>query len=69
MKNSKYTSYDELPLFLNAEMVADLLGVSISKCYALMDEKDFPALRMGSRIVVPKEKFQQWVELRTGGKA
>lgn len=67
MKNSKYTSYDELPLFLNVEMVADLLGVSISKCYGLMNEKGFPSLRMGSRIVVPKEKFRQWVELRTGG--
>ena len=48
-------------------MAADLLGVSISKCYVMMEEKDFPALRMGSRIFVPKEKFQQWVETRTGG--
>lgn len=29
MKESTYTSYDELPLFLNAEIVARLLGVSI----------------------------------------
>ena len=26
------TNYDELSLFLNANMVAELLGVSISKC-------------------------------------
>ena len=62
MKESKYKSYEDLPLFLNANMVAELLGVSISKSYDLMNEKDFPALRMGSRVVVPKDKFRQWVE-------
>ena len=30
MKNSTYKSYDELPLFLNAETTAKLLGISIS---------------------------------------
>ena len=67
MKESKYKSYEDLPLFLNANMVAELLGVSISKCYDLMSEKDFPALRMGSRVVVPKDKFRQWVEQQSGG--
>ena len=33
----------------------------------LMNEKDFPSIRVGSRIVVPKEKFRQWVEQQTGG--
>ncbi len=30
MKQSVYHSYDELPLFLSAKNVAELLGVSIS---------------------------------------
>ena len=42
MKESKYKDYDELPVFLNARMVADLLGVSQSTAYELMHEKDFP---------------------------
>ena len=67
MKVSKYTTYDELPLFLNAEMVAKVLGVSISSAYELMHKTSFPALRVGSRIVVPKEKFCRWVESQTGG--
>lgn len=67
MKRSTYTSYDELPLFLNAEMVAKVLGISISSAYELMHETSFPALRVGSRIVAAKEKFCQWVELQTGG--
>lgn len=67
MKQSKYTTYDELPLFLNAEMVAKVLGISISSAYELMHETSFPALHVGSRIVVPKEKFCQWIEMQTGG--
>ena len=36
MNESIYKSYDELPLFLNARMVAQLLGVSPSSAYELM---------------------------------
>lgn len=69
MKISTYHSYDELPLFLNAELVAKVLGVSISSAYELMHETGFPALRIGNRIVVPKEKFRRWVETQVGGDA
>ena len=49
--------------------VAQALGVSISSAYELMHETGFPALRIGSRIVVPKEKFCRWVDAQTGGDA
>ena len=67
MRESVYKSYDELPLFLNAETVAKVLGVSPSTGYELMHEQDFPILKIGNRIVVPKEKFIAWVEQKTGG--
>ena len=67
MKESKYKSYDDLPLFLNAELVAKVLGVSPASTYELMHEDGFPTLRVGSRMVVPKEKFIQWVEEHTKG--
>ena len=66
MKESVYKSYDELPLFLNAETVAKLLGISPSSGYELMHEKGFPVLLIGNRMVVPKEKFRKWVEENTG---
>lgn len=64
MRESIYKSYEELPLFLNAQMVGKLLGISVSSCYELMHEDGFPVLRIGNRMVVPKEKFLQWVEER-----
>ena len=67
MKVSTYHSYDDLPLFLNAELVAQVLGVSISSAYELMHEETFPSVRVGSRFVVPRDQFRQWVEQQTGG--
>ncbi len=67
MKESVYKTYEELPLFLNAEMVAKVLGVSPSSGYELMHETDFPVLKVGNRMLVPKEKFIQWVEANTQG--
>ena len=67
MKISNCKSYDDLPLFLNASMVSQVLGVSPSSGYELMHTSGFPVLRVGSRMVVPKEKFIQWVEQNTAG--
>ena len=67
LKVSTYHSYDDLPLFLNAELVAKTLGIAPSSAYELMHEASFPTLRVGSRIVVPKEKFIEWVMRGTKG--
>ena len=67
MKESTYKSYDDLPLFLNAATVAKVLGITPSSSYELMHKKDFPALRIGNRVVVPKEAFIRWVDQHTGG--
>ena len=67
MKESIYKSYEELPLFLNAETVAQVLGVAPSTAYELMHEADFPTLKIGNRMVVPKEQFIAWVQRHTKG--
>ena len=67
MKEFVYKSYEELPLFLNAKIVARVLGIAPSSAYELMHESNFPVLKVGSRMVVPKEKFIQWVAQNTGG--
>ena len=67
MKESVYKTYEELPLFLNAAVVSKVLGVSPSSGYELMHETDFPVLKVGNRMLVPKEKFIKWVEKHTQG--
>ena len=48
MKLSVYKSYDDLPLFLNARMVAQVLGVSISTAYELLNDPGFPRCVWGA---------------------
>ena len=67
MKESVYRSYDALPLFLNSNTVSKVLGVSSSSTYELMHTEGFPTLMIGSRMVVPKEQFIQWVSAHTQG--
>ena len=50
-----------------ANLVAQVLGVSPSSGYELMHEPGFPVLRVGSRMVVPKEQFIRWVTEHTEG--
>ena len=67
MKESIYKNYDELPLFLNAKILAEVLGVASSSAYELMHEKGFPVLKVGNRLLVEKSKFKEWIERNTGG--
>lgn len=60
MKQSVYKSYDELPLFFNAESVSKVLGISSTTAYELMHREDFPSIKIGNRLIVSKEKFIEW---------
>ena len=61
-----YKSYDELPLFIDAKTVSGVLGIAQSSAYELMHEEGFPTLKIGARMVVPKEKFIKWVNENVG---
>ena len=55
MNECTYKSFDELPLMLNVVQVAAVLGISRAGAYELVHSEGFPALKIGSRIVVPKD--------------
>ena len=67
MKKSEYRSYDDLLLFLNAEIVAKALGVLPSSGYESLYEPGFPVLCVGRRMVVPKKHSSRGVCTQTGG--
>lgn len=66
MNRTKYTTYDDLPLMLSVPDIASVLGISRAGAYELVRSDGFPLLRIGSRIVVPKEKFIDWINTNTG---
>ena len=61
---SKYTTYEQLPLMLSEPEIAAVLGISRAAAYELARSKDFPSLRIGTRIVVPKDRFIAWINRR-----
>ena len=65
---SKYKSYDELSLMLSVPDVAAVLGISRAAAYELARSRDFPSLRIGTRIVVPKDKFISWINRKVEGR-
>lgn len=66
MDEVKFKSFDDLPLTLTVMEVAEALRISRAGAYDLVRTEGFPALKIGSRIVIPKEKFIQWMDENTG---
>ena len=53
---------------LSVAEVAAVLGISRAGAYELARSSGFPALKIGSRIVVPKDKFLAWIDANSGSK-
>ena len=58
-------SYDQLPVALNADQVAAVLGISRAGAYNLMRSEGFPTLFIGKRMVVPKDRLLEWIHSNT----
>lgn len=59
-------SFEELSAMLTAAELAGALGISRAGAYALIHSKGFPALRIGKRLMVPKERLSAWIDRNTG---
>lgn len=54
-------STSDKKMCLTVPEVAVALGVSKPTAYNLANRADFPAIRLGKRIIVPREAFEKWV--------
>lgn len=61
MRTTKFKNYDDLPLTLTAPEVGEVLGISRAAAYELVRSKGFPSMRIGTRILVPKDKLIAWI--------
>ena len=64
----QYKTYDDLPLMLSVQDVAAVLGISRAGAYELVKSEGFPAMNIGSRIIVPKEEFILWIKQKVSEK-
>ena len=61
MRSTKFKNYEDLPLTLTAPEVGEVLGISRASAYELVRSKGFPSIRIGTRILVPKDKLIAWI--------
>lgn len=66
LRSNRYCSYEQIPLFLDANDIVKVLGLSRSNVYEMMRIESFPALVIGGRKMVRKEKLFAWLENREG---
>ena len=59
---NSFSSYNDLPLVLNATQLADVLSISRANAYNLLHREDFPTLHIGKRMLVPKDRLIRWIE-------
>ena len=55
------SSWDSLPLILQAKDVQMILGISKGKTYEIMNSADFPTIHLNKRMMVSKDKFYEWL--------
>lgn len=55
-------SMDELPAILNVATLRHFMGISRVSAYNLVNRSDFPTVRVGKRILVPKDSLKRWLE-------
>ncbi len=60
--NSSVNSFSDLPLVLNATQLAGVLNISRANAYNLLRREDFPTLRIGKRLLVPRDRLVCWMD-------
>ena len=61
----KYYSDEQLPCMLNAKDVEGYMRISRAETYEQMHSEGFPLIRIGKRMIVPRDKFLEWVDNQT----
>ena len=61
MKEKKPTSYEELPLVLDMKDIQNVLGISRTRAYKMVQTEGFPAFRSGSNIKISKQALFEWM--------
>ena len=65
MKQEFYSN-EQLPCMLNADDIKRYMRISRAEAYEQMHSEGFPLIRIGKRMLAPRDKFLEWVEKQVG---
>ena len=61
--------FKTMPDVMDAKQLAQALQISKAGAYNLLNDPDFPTLRIGGRKLVMKNELVEWLKSRTNRKA
>ena len=61
--------FETMPDVMDAKQLAKALQISKAGAYNLLNDPDFPTLRIGGRKLVMKNELVEWLKSRTNRKA
>ena len=62
--NTKYRSYDELPLTLRVEDLTSILDIGRNTAYELVRSGKIRSIRIGRQLRIPKDAIQDYLAQR-----
>lgn len=57
-----FKDIDDLPASFGPETLAKFLRISRTQAYKIVNEKDFPKIRVGRKIIISKSHFRVWLD-------
>lgn len=54
-------------ILLTIAETMEILGVSRSKAYELANRRDFPSVRIDSKLMINYPRLLEWIDKQTGG--
>lgn len=54
-------SQEQKRLCMSVPELAAQMGISKPTAYALANRADFPSIRFGKRVIIPREAFEAWL--------
>lgn len=57
-----YKTIDELPAVLTVKDIKILFGIGQVQAYELVHSEDFPAMKVGGSIKIPKHRLLDWID-------
>lgn len=61
-RRQNVTNWDQLPLMLTTNDLMNILGVSRTRAYQIINIAGFPAVRIGKLVYMEKYALRQWLE-------
>ena len=47
---------------LTVKQIREKLNIGLRQAYSLVNKSDFPSIRVGGSIRIPKKAFEEWLE-------